>query len=295
VQPEPRSVVERLWPGADAKVEPLGGGITNHNFEVTVGGDRVVLRIGGKDTELLGIDRRNEHQASLAAARAGVAPEVIDFVEPEGYLVTRFVEGKPIPPEEMRRPENLDRAARMLAAFHEGGPLEARFDSFRVVEAYRDEAAARGVQPPAAYEEASAVAAEVERLRAGAPLVPCHNDLLNANFIDDGERLWLVDWEYAGMGDPFFDLANFSVNHELGPGDDRVLLRAYLGDDRDEDVAALTAMRFMSDFREAMWGVVQQAISELDFDFAAYSAQHFERMAKTAQEPRFRQVVGSRY
>jgi hypothetical protein len=97
------------------------------------------------------------------------------------------------------------------------------------------------------------------------------------------------------MGDPFFDLANFSVNHELGPGDDRVLLRAYLGDDRDEDVAALTAMRFMSDFREAMWGVVQRAISELDFDFAAYSARHFERMAKTAQEPRFRQVVGSRY
>jgi len=287
--------VERLWPGARAQVEPLGGGITNHNFKVTGGGESVVLRIGGKDTELLGIDRRNEHQASLAAARAGVAPEVVDFVEPEGYLVTRFVEGKPIPPEEMRRPENLERAARMLAAFHEGEPLEARFDSFRVVEAYRAEAAARGVEPPVAYEEASAVAAGIERLRAGARTVPCHNDLLNANFIDDGERLWLVDWEYAGMGDPFFDLANFSVNHELGPDEDRLLLRAYFGDDRDEDVAALTAMRFMSDFREAMWGVVQQAISELEFDFAAYSAQHFERMAKTAREPRFRQVVGSRY
>jgi thiamine kinase-like enzyme len=285
---EPSAVVERLWPGMEAAVEPLGGGITNHNFKVAVGGEAFVLRIGGKDTELLGIDRRDEHEASLAAARAGVAPEVVRFLEPEGYLVTRFVEGQLIPPEELRRPENLERAARLLRAVHEGDDIQARFDSFRVVEAYRDEAARHGVEAPVAYAEAKQLAGEIERTRTAERPCPCHNDLLNANFIDDGERLWLVDWEYAGMGDRFFDLANFAVNHELGPAEDGLLLRAYFGAEREEDLAALTLMRFMSDFREAMWGVVQQAISELKFDFAAYAAQHFERMRKTASEERFR-------
>jgi thiamine kinase-like enzyme len=287
VEREARPIVERLWPVADTEIEPLGGGITNHNFRVVVGGEIFVLRIGGKDTGLLGIDRRNEHQASQAAARAGVAPEVVGFVEPQGYLVTRFVTGRPIPPGEMRRPANLERAARLLRTVHESTPLEARFESFRVVEAYRDEAAAHGVEPPPAYAKAKALADRIERARAGAPVHPCHNDLLNANFIDDGAQLWLVDWEYAGMGDRFFDLANFSVNHELGPDEDRILLDAYFDTVRDEDVAGLTLMRFMSDFREAMWGVLQQAISELEFDFAEYAAQHFARLELTVSEERF--------
>ncbi len=285
---EPTAIVERLWPGEDAVVEPLGGGITNHNFKVVVGGEAFVLRIGGKDTALLGIDRNDEHQASLVAARAGVAPEVVRFVEPEGYLVTRFLGARPVPPEELRQPENLERAARLLRTVHEGVQIPARFDSFRVVEAYRDEAAAHRVETPAAYAKAKELAGEIERRRAGAVVCPCHNDLLNANFLDDGARLWLVDWEYAGMGDRFFDLANFAVNQELGPAEDGLFLRAYFGAEREEDLAALTLMRFMSDFREAMWGVVQQAISELEFDFAAYAVQHFERMRKTASEDRFR-------
>jgi thiamine kinase-like enzyme len=285
---DPTAVVERLWPGGNALVEPLGGGITNHNFKILVDDEAFVLRIGGKDTELLGIDRADEHRASLVAARAGVAPEVVRFLEPEGYLITRFVEGRPIPPEELRRPENLERAAKLLRAVHDGGAIPARFDSFRVVEAYRDEALARGVEPPAAYGEAKEVADTIEATRGGAAICPCHNDLLNANFIDDGERLWLVDWEYAGMGDRFFDLANFAVNNELEPEQDRRLLALYFGAERDEDLAALTLMRFMSDFREAMWGVVQQAISELDFDFAGYAGRHFERMRKTAAMEGFR-------
>jgi thiamine kinase-like enzyme len=292
---EPSAVVERLWPGGEAVVEPLGGGITNHNFKVVVDGEAFVLRIGGKDTELLGIDRRDEHEASLAAARAGVAPEVIRFVEPEGYLVTRFVAGRPIPPEELRRPENLERAARLLRTIHEGEQIRARFDSFRVVEAYRAEAARHGVEPPPAYSEAEELACAIEASRANTTVCPCHNDLLNANFLDEGERLWLVDWEYAGMGDPFFDLANFAVNHELSPEEDRLLLSSYFGAVTDDDLRALTLMRFMSDFREAMWGVVQQAISELDFDFVDYADQHFARLAGTAGSERFRLALAAGY
>jgi thiamine kinase-like enzyme len=277
---EPGAVIERLWPGGKAAVEPLGGGITNHNFKVVVDGEAFVLRIGGKDTELLGIDRRDEHEASLAAARAGVAPEVVRFLEPEGYLVTRYVDG------EVGKVD-VDRVGAALRRLHHGPTFPGRFDSFRVVETYRTTAREHGVGVPSAYEPAKELADQIERRRSRAPLRPCHNDLLNANFIDDGARLWLVDWEYAGMGDPFFDLGNFAVNHELTEESERVLLSAYGSDDAE----ALVLMRFMSDFREAMWGVVQLAISELDFDFAAYAEEHFERLARTAAEPRFRAAL----
>jgi thiamine kinase-like enzyme len=284
-------MVERVWPGRDACIEVLGGGITNHNFKVTLDDGVYVLRIGGKDTALLGIDRRAEHEASLAAAAVGVGPNVIDFVEPEGYLVTRFIEGVVVPVEQMGAPETIRRVAQALRAVHAGPPITARFNSFRVVEAYRTTAAAHGIVLPAAFDESKHVADQVERARGPVPERPCHNDLLNANFIDDGRRIRIVDWEYAGMGDVFFDLANFAINHELA--DDAVgeLLRAYFGEVRPEHERNLRLMRFMSDFREAMWGVVQQAVSELDFDFAAYAQKHFERLARTAEEPDFRSAL----
>jgi thiamine kinase-like enzyme len=273
---EPEQIVERIWAGREAAIEPLAGGITNQNFKVVVGGEAFVLRVGGKDTELLGIDRAAEHAASSVAADLGLAPEVVAFVEPEGYLVTRFVEG------EVGKVD-VGRVGAALRRLHDGPALPGRFDSFRVVEAYHDIAEARGVGVPDAYERAKELAEAIQRRRSGVTARPCHNDLLNANFIDDGARLWLVDWEYAGMGDPFFDLGNFAVNHELGAEEEQALLADYGSDDLD----ALVLMRFMSDFREAMWGVVQLAISDLDFDFAAYADEHFARLARTAADPRF--------
>jgi thiamine kinase-like enzyme len=269
-------LAERIWPGKHATIEPLGGGITNRNFKVQVGGREFVLRVGGKDTELLGIDRAAEHVASRVAAELGLAPEVVAFVEPEGYLVTRYVDG------EVGKVD-VGWVGEALRRLHDGPALPGRFDSFRVIEEYRATAHKHGVFVPDAYGRSKGIADEIERRRFGAPIRPCHNDLLNANFIGDGLRTWLVDWEYAGMGDPFFDLGNFAVNHELDESGERALLAAYGSNDR----RALVLMRFMSDFREAMWGVVQLAISELDFDFAAYAAEHFERLARTAAEPRF--------
>jgi thiamine kinase-like enzyme len=260
-----------LWPGREAVVEPLGGGITNHNFKATIGGEAFVIRIGGKDAELLGIDRDHEHAASLVAASLGVGPEVVAFVD--GCLVTRFIEGHEVPPERMA-PAAVGTTLRLI---HDGPPVPARFDSFEVVEAYRRTAEEHGVAIPPAYAEAARRAGSVEPRHRGRALRPCHNDLLNANFIDDGSRLRIVDWEYAGMGDPFFDLGNFAANHRLDGRRERALLEAYSGDAGAEAVAALHDMRFMSDFREAMWGVVQQAISDVDFDFVAYADEHFER------------------
>jgi thiamine kinase-like enzyme len=270
--------VGRLWPGQHVEVEALGGGITNHNFKVWVEGEALVLRIGGKDTALLGIDREHEHEAALLAARLGIGPEVVRFAD--GVLVTRFVEG------EVGR---VDPAVvgTLLKRLHDAPPIAGRFDSFRVVETYAATASGCGRSLPDAFAWAHELAQRIELVRAAAPRVACHNDLLAANFIDDGERVWIVDWEYAGMGDPFFDLANFAVNNGLDDEGETALLEAY----GSADLRALTLMRFMSDFREAMWGVVQQAISELDFDFVAYADEHFERLRRTASEPRFKAAL----
>jgi thiamine kinase-like enzyme len=274
-------IVMRVWPDGVESVEPLGGGITNHNFKVVSDGETFVLRIGGKDTELLGIDRSVEHEATLAAARLGLAPEVVAFVEPEGYLVTRFVEGEP-------GKVTIAEAAALLARLHAAPPIAGAFDPFRVVEAYAVTAASRGVAPTAAYTMAKATADRIERRRRRPVLVPCHNDLLAANFVGAADRTWIVDWEYAGMGDRAFDLANFAVNNGLDEAGDAELLGAYGGADEDAHVL----MRFMSDFREAMWGVVQEAIAELDFDFGAYADEHFDRLEATANEPRFAHAIG---
>ena len=276
---QPEEIAARVWPGRELEIEPLGGGITNRNFKVTAHGEAFVLRIGGKDTELLGIDRGAEHAASCVAAELGLGPEVVAFVEPEGYLVTRYVDG-----EVGKVDVALVGAA--LRRLHDG-PL---FPGASTVFA--------SSRPTANRREHGVPCRRVSRAKdrgpdrtqpSDAPLRPCHNDLLSANFIDDGERLWLVDWEYAGMGDRFFDLANFAVNHELAEEGENALLAAYGSDDGD----ALVLMRFMSDFREAMWGVVQQAISELDFDFVGYAEEHFERLEHTASEPAFRRAGSS--
>jgi thiamine kinase-like enzyme len=271
-----------VWPGQPVRIEPLGGGITNRNFRVDVAGESFVLRIGGKNTELLGIDRTVEHAASLVAADLGVGPEVVAFAEPEGYLVTRYLEGD-VGIAEPRR------AGALIRAFHGGPSIPGRFDSFRVVEAYASTAADRGVAVPPAYEHAHELAERIERRLGERALCPCHNDLLAANFVTAGDRLWIVDWEYAGMGDSFFDLGNFAANNELDHGGEEALLAAY----GSNDLETLVLMRFMSDFREAMWGVVQQAISSLDFDFKAYAEEHFERLGGTAAEPRFARALGS--
>jgi len=274
------SLVERVWPGGVDAVEPLGGGITNRNFKVSAGGEAFVLRIGGKDTELLGIDRRVEHEASLAAAALGIGPEVVAFVEPEGYLVTRFVEG------EVGRVTAAE-AAWLLRRLHGSPPIPGRFDAFRVVEEYAATARRHGVALPPGFASAKATADRIEQRRGPVELRPCHNDLLAANFVHGGERVWIVDWEYAGMGDPAFDLANFAVNNGLGEAGDDALLEAYGGG----DPAVHVLIRFMSDFREAMWGLVQQGIAELDFDFAAYAEEHFARLEATAADRRFRAAL----
>jgi thiamine kinase-like enzyme len=274
----------------------LSGGITNRNFLVDVAGttDRYVVRLAGNDTHLLGISREVEHAATVAAAGVGVGPEVTAFLRAEGYLVTRFIEGRPVDDEAVHRPETLRRVADSIRRIHGGPPIPGLFVPLRIVEAYRALAVARGVAIPAEFGSAQAIGRRIELSLLSDPieLCPCHNDLLNANFIDDGRRIRIVDWEYAGMGDPFFDLGNFSANHGLTPDEDAVLLEAYDGaPPRRDRLARIVLMRVVSDFREAMWGVLQQGISILDVDFVAYAGKHFDRLLAEASRPAFERAL----
>jgi thiamine kinase-like enzyme len=277
----------------------LGGGITNHNFRARFGGREVVVRLPGKDTELLGSDRSGEREANALAAAAGVAPEVLAALADPVVLVTAFIEGPTMEAADLRESATLAAVGAALRRVHGCGAIAARFDAFRLVEDYAAATRSRGGAVPGAYERARAVAARIEAAPAladGAPVL-CHNDLLAANFIASPAGIRIVDWEYAGMGNRWFDLGNFAVNNELSPAEEEDFLVGYLGSaylgapPAPADLAALRLMRLMSDFREAMWGVVQTAISDLDFDFAGYATRHFDRLLAAAEAPGFEALL----
>jgi len=272
------------WGDAELDIEPLEGGITNRNYVVRTGGEAFVLRIPGRDTELLGIDRSNEHRAARVAADAGIGPEVVAFLSESGCFVSRFVRGDHIPQEALREDDALAAVVRSLRALHACPPIPSTFPVFRIVEGYRVTAETRGVTIPLAYDDAHDMAEQIEEAFdvSPSPLATCHNDLLNANFLRDGDHVWIVDYEYAGMGDPFFDLANLSVNNGLDADAQELLLDLYFDEVGDGHRARLGLMRLMSDFREAMWGVVQQAISTLDVDYVNYAERHFTRLLTNA-------------
>ncbi len=273
---------------------PLEGGLTNHNYRARFGGREVVVRLPGVRTELLGSDRNAEREASARAAAVGVAPALLASLEDPPCLVFEFIAGETMSAERLREPEAIAAVAAALRALHGCEPIAASFDSFRLVESYAAATREQGGEVPAAYEEAAAAAARIEAARIESALagVLCHNDLLAANFIAVDGGVKLVDWEYAGTGDRYFDLANFVVNNGLEPPEELAFLGAYLEHEPlPHELAALRLMRVMSDFREAMWGVVQSTVSKLDFDFDAYARQHFARLLATTHAPLFEQAL----
>ncbi|MBM3144153.1 MAG: phosphotransferase family protein [Chloroflexi bacterium] len=279
------------WEGVkEIETTPLGGGITNQNFRVDVRGESFVLRIAGANTDKLGIDRENEYAANLAASKLGVAPEVIYFIRPEGYLVTRFVEGRPMPKEEIRQAQNIRLIAAILQKIHAMPAISGIFNAFRVVENYTSVVKNYGVEFPKNFEWLieRKTDAETALMKAPYPPRPCHNDLLNENFLFDG-NIRILDWEYAGMGDIYFDLANLSVNHGFDDEQDRWLLECYFGQVTSRQWARLKIMKIMSDFRESMWGLVQIGLSSLDFDFRGYADKYIERMTQNMKNPLWEQ------
>lgn len=285
-------IVQRLEPTlGPLSGEPaaLSGGITNHNFRVTLGAREHVIRVHGADTALLGIDRDAERLASEAAAALAIAP-IVDGAFAD-CLVTRYLACSPVSTREVA--EHVEEIAPALRRFHDSRTqLPARFWVPDLLDDYARTVRQRGVRLPPAYAEALAVAGLIATSLAPHQPRPCHNDLLAGNIIrsrEDGALL-IVDWEYAGMGHPCFDLGNLSVNNDFDEAHDEQLLRAYYGEPpSDARRATLALMRILSDAREAAWGVLQAEISQIDFDFQRYARTHFERLHAAAEQPRMRE------
>lgn len=272
---------------------PLDGGITNRNFRVMLGEGDYVVRMPGKDTDLLGIDRETERLATEAAARLGIAPAVAATLE--DCLVTRYVACSSVGAQEIA--DHAEELAGALRSFHESGTqLATRFWVPGLLERYAVIVTERGGTLPGGYAHATAAASRIESALPLARPRPCHDDLLAGNIIrseDDG-RMLIVDWEYAGMGDPRFDLGNLSINNGFDEAADERLLTAYHGETPTAaGRAALQLMRVLSDAREAAWGVVQGAVSELEFDFEGYADRHFERLRATVEQPRFEEWLAA--
>ncbi len=278
------------WADRELEIVPIAEGRTNRNFRVTVGDDDTFfLRLSEKSTELLGIDRTAEQDSARAAAEAGVGPEVFVYLPDLGCLVTRWIDAEPLSEGDLEREEVLSPVVDAIKAIHAGPKLAWSFDPFRIVEDYRRISEQRNVAVPEAFDDAHEKASRIEAAFASdpMPLRPCHNDLLEANFLLRDGHVWVVDHEYAGMGDPFFDLGNLSINNALSDHAQERLLALYFGEPTDVHRARLKLMRIMSDFREAMWGVVQQGLSTLDIDYVEYAQKHFDRLSTTMADPRF--------
>lgn len=287
---EIEAVVRRVpaWATVPLSIRPLTGGITNRNYVVTVGGDEYVVRVPGERTELLGINRRCESEASRRAAELSIGPPVLGELPGIGTQITLLVPGHHL--EDAAFIDRLNDVVVLLKMLHESGPLGGNFPIHRVVEWHARDASSHGAMPPPAYERLHQLSRHIEAAFAASPTppIPCHNDLLPGNVLFAPDRVWLLDYEYAGMNDVFFDLANLSVNGNLTHEADERLLVLYFGGVTRSRWARLQLMKVMSEFREGMWAVVQQAISTLDTDFVSYADERLRNCERLANSPEFR-------
>ena len=287
---DPKARAEGLprW-RAPARATPLSGGITNINFKVESGGESFVVRLGG-DIPVHQVMRFNELAASRAAHTAGISPEVV-HAEP-GVLVIRFIEGKVFAEEDVRDPANLGRIVALVRRFHREVPKHLRgpaltFWVFHVLRDYGHSLEAGGSAHLATLPRLQGIAAGLEAAVGPIDLVFGHNDLLAANFIDDGSRLWLIDYDYAGFNSPLFDLANLASNNQLDPAQERELLALYFERPPAADTwRGFVAMKCASLLRETLWSMVSEIHSELDFDYGAYTAENLERFERTLKSHR---------
>jgi thiamine kinase-like enzyme len=275
----PKKLLNDLEPhtGLVSNIVTISGGITNRNYKLETQNGAFMLRIAGERTELLGIDRANEFSSSQIAHAVGIGTEPIAFLETHAAILSRFIpDALTLEPESATA--RLERIVPRLRAFHDAPEIPTKFSPFETVRNYHVLALKHGVKFP---DDLSSILEQMMRietaLKPHARACPCHNDLLPANFLDDGSRIWIIDWEYAGNGNPFFDLGNLAVNLELNETACELLLELYFGHSDLKLEAQLNLMGFASDLREAFWGFLQSGISTLEFDFIEYGNKHLER------------------
>ena len=279
--------------GLPRTVVELPGGLTNQNLHVTTPtGDYVVRRFRG-DGALLGIDRDAEHLNSLAAADAGVGAAVVDYLPELGVLVIDFIDGRTYENATFAEPGVIERVAHACRKLHEGPRFSGDFDMFRRQARYRRTVAERGFRLFDGYDEFDGHFRRVQAALAERqePTVPCNNDLLAGNFVDDGDKLWLIDYEYSGNNDACFELGNTATECELDRDQVEALATAYFGRALRNRIARVRLQSLVSQYGWALWGCIQASASSIDFDFDAWGRDRFEKAARTFTGPEFERLL----
>jgi thiamine kinase-like enzyme len=277
------------WAGRSIRAEPITTGLTNHNYRLEVDGEPVFVRIPGPATELLAVDRANELHNTRAAAAAGVGPRVLHHLPEWDVLVLAWVEARTMSNEAFQAAGEPTRIANLLRRLHGGSRFRDDFDMFRLSERYLSVVDERGIAIPTGYRDRMGQIARIEAALAVHPLaaVPCHNDLLADNYLDDGDRLWIVDYEYSGNNDPTFELGN--TCQELGWDERRIgeLCEAYFGQATDALIARMRLQMIMSDVGWTLWAAIQSDISAIDYDFAGWADERWARAEAALAGPEF--------
>jgi len=264
-------VIARIpdWQGRDVRVHPLAGGLTNTNYRVDVDGTPYVIRIPGQSTELLSVNRQHEYHNTLAAADAGVGARIAHYLPDIPVMVLEFIPGPTMSSARLREPDQLARIAASVRMLHTGRSFVNTFNMFRTMDFYLDIVQRHGMRIPDGYLEYVSVARRIEAALdvRRLPSVPCNNDLLAENFIDDGRMLRLVDYEYSGNNDPCFELGNICNENDFTPEQFEQLCAAYFGQASQSKVARMWLYHCMSNIGWVLWGSIQNSISAIDFDF----------------------------
>jgi thiamine kinase-like enzyme len=292
---DPAAVLARVpsLAGTPRVVAALSGGLTNQNFKVTTPDGVFVARLFYDGGELLGINREHEYRNSVIAAAAGVGAPVIEYRPEDGVLVLGFVEGRTLTNADVAQPAVLARIATICATLHGAGRFAGDFDMFEVQAAYRATVSRLGLAIPAGYDgllPAFTAARGALAVRTEGT-VPCNNDLLAANLIDDGERIWLIDYEYSGNNDPCFELGNIAGECGLDADALEALVTAYYGRPRRSRIARAQLFNLVSRYGWTLWGAIQHGTSQLDFDFWSWGMERFETAAAGFGSPGFDRLL----
>ena len=275
--------------GTPYEVEELTGGLTNVNLKVTTSEQTVVVRIEQPGSELLAIDRDAEYLNSRAAAEAGVGAPVLDHVEDPPLLVIGYIEGHTFTDDDLRHGGHLARVAAACRQLHSGPRFVGDFDMFRIQRRYLDIVREHGFRLPGRYAEFEDKVEDIERAFAVHPTqtVPCNNDLLAGNFIDDGDKIWLIDYEYGGNNDPCFELGNLWSEANLTEDQLDELMAAYDGQLLRHRVARARLWGLMSKYGWTLWGSIQQSVSSIEFDFWSWAMEKYDRAVAEFDGPGF--------
>jgi thiamine kinase-like enzyme len=263
-------------------VSELPGGLTNRNYKVTTPDGAFVARISEGGSELLAIDRDCEYRNSVTAAAAGAGPPVIEYRPGDRLLVIGYLEGRTLGAADVAAAGNLPRIAAACRRLHAGGRFGNDFDMFDIQRRYLSVARSRGFTIPVGYDSLMPRFTAIEKALAtrATTTVPCHNDLLPANFIDDGKRIWLIDYELSGNNDACFELGNIAAEAQLSGDALAELVTAYYGRPRRSKIARARLLGLAGMYGWTLWGAIQNAASPLDYDFWAWAMERFEGAAR---------------